>query len=174
MEDGISMNTSPGAESVDSAAPVARVLVVEDDSNIRQVLSVYLKYAGLDVATASDGREAMQLITAYRPHLVLLDLMMQPVNGWEVLHWIRAQQFSPPLPVLVLTALYQLSKQVQGFEEGAVEYLTKPTSPRLVVERILTILGLNEEQRAMLQRKRIDEQRSIMERVEAPGDEFVY
>lgn len=168
------MSTHLKAEAANSAAPAARILVVEDDVDIRQVLSAYLKFAGFDVATAADGREAIQRITTYQPHLVVLDLMMQPVDGWEVLHWIRAQQFSPPLPVLVLTALYRLREQVQGFEEGAIEYVTKPTSPGLIVERIHTLLGLNDEQRAMLQRKRIEEQRSILERVEARHDEFVY
>ena len=157
---------------VNFVATPARILVVEDDVDIRQVLCVYLKHSGFDVYGAADGQEAISLIPEYRPHLVVLDLMMRPVDGWEVLHWLRAQQLAPPLPVLVLTALYQLAEQIHGFEEGAIEYVTKPTQPAMIVERIRTILGLSEEQRALLQRKRIDEQRSMLERVRTQPDEF--
>jgi DNA-binding response OmpR family regulator len=68
-----------------------------------------------------------------------------------------------------------LKEQVHGFEKGAIEYMTKPTQPRAIVERIRTILNLTTEQRTMLQRKRIDEQRTTLERVSAPQpDEFLY
>lgn len=155
-------------------APLARVLVVEDDFDIRQILCVYLRYSGFEVCTASDGLEAIRLIPEFSPNILVLDIMMQPVNGWEVLHWLRARRLNPPLPVLVLTALYQPEEQVQGFEEGAIEYLSKPTQPDVIVERIRTILGLSMEQRMMLRRKRIDEQRKTLERIAAQPDEFVY
>ncbi len=155
----------------EKTAPV-RILVVEDDADIRQILCVYLKYSGFEVFSASDGSEAIMLIEQSAPHLLVLDLMMRPVDGWEVLHWLRAQRLSPPLPVLVLTALYRLDEQVHGFEEGAIDYITKPTQPGKIVERIRAILGLNNEQRTMLQRKRIDEQKTMLERVQSQPDEF--
>jgi DNA-binding response OmpR family regulator len=155
-------------------ASLGRILVVEDDVDIRQVLCLYLKYSGFDVREAVDGQEAMRLIPEYCPDLLVLDLMMKPVDGWAVLHWLRARRMNPPLPVLVLTALYQPAQQLQGFEEGAIEYLTKPTQTGLIVERIRTILGLSEEQRIMLQHKRMDEQRNTLERITAQPDEFVY
>ena len=113
--------------------PRSRILLVEDDADIRQVLCLYLKYSGFDVREAADGQQAIDLIPAYSPDLIVLDIMMQPVDGWEVLHWLRAQRMKPPLPVLLLTALYQPAEQMQGFEEGAIEYLTKPTQPALIV-----------------------------------------
>ncbi len=155
-------------------APLARVLVVEDDFDIRQILCVYLRYSDFEVCTASDGLEAIRLIPEFSPDILVLDIMMQPVDGWEVLHWLRARRLNPPLPVLVLTALYQPEAQVQGFEEGAIEYLSKPTQPGVIVERIRTILGLSMEQRMMLRSKRIDEQRKTLERIAAQPDEFVY
>jgi DNA-binding response OmpR family regulator len=101
--------------------------------------------------------------------------MMRPVDGWEVLDWLRAQTFTPPLPVLILTALTQLSEQVHGLEAGAVEYMTKPTQPSKLVERIHTILSLSVEQRAMLRHKRIDERRNVLSRISAPQpDEFMF
>jgi len=159
---------------VNYVVTTTRILVVEDDVDIRHVLCVYLKHSGFDVCGAADGLEAIGLIPQYRPHLIILDLKMRPVDGWEVLHWLRAQHLTPPLPVLVLTALYHLTEQIHGFEEGAIEYLTKPTPPAIIVERIHTILGLSAEQRALLQRKRIDEQRSVLERVCIQADDFTW
>jgi DNA-binding response OmpR family regulator len=157
-----------------------RILVVEDDFDIKQILGVYLKHAGFDVLSASDGSEAIQVIPEFCPDLIVLDLMMEPVDGWAVLEWLHSTppESQPPPPssvlVLVLTALNNLKEQVHGFEKGAIEYMTKPTQPRIIVERIRTILALSAEQRAMLHRKRIDEQRETLERVSAPqADEFV-
>lgn len=154
-------------------APSARILLVEDDFDIRQVLHLYLKYYGFEVREAADGQEAIDLIPVYHPDLIILDIVMQPVDGWEVLHWLRARRMNPPLPVLLLTALYQPEQQLQGFEEGAIEYLTKPTQPDIIVERIRTLLNLSTEQRLMLQRKRMDEQRSTLERITALPDKFM-
>ncbi len=151
----------------------ARILLVEDDFDIRQVLHLYLKYYGFEMREAADGQEAIDLIPVYRPDLIVLDIMMQPVDGWEVLHWLRAQRMNPPLPVLVLTALHQPEEQLQSFEEGAIEYLTKPVQPDIIVERIRTLLKLSTEQRLMLRRKRIDEQRNTIERITAFPDKFM-
>ncbi|HEV2581252.1 MAG TPA: response regulator [Ktedonobacteraceae bacterium] len=161
------------ARSTTTSLSPNRILVVEDDFDIRQVLSVYLKHSGFNVSSASDGQEAIALIVSFKPELVVLDLMMRPVNGWEVLQWLRAQRMTPPLPVLVLTALSRLDLQVQGYEEGAIDYIIKPTQPGVIVDRIHALLRLSAEQRTLVQRKRIDEQRSMLERVQAQPDEFV-
>jgi DNA-binding response OmpR family regulator len=153
---------------------VARIMVVEDDFDIQQILCVYLKHAGFDVVAAPDGNEAIRIIPKFCPDLIVLDLMMQPVDGWAVLEWLHSSP-SSTVPVLVLTALNHLQEQVHGFEKGAIEYMTKPTQPRAIVERIRTLLSLSVEQRSMLQRKRIDEQRKTLELVSAPQqDEFMY
>lgn len=151
-----------------------RILVVEDDADIQHVLCVYLKHSGFEVRGASDGQEAIAAIPEFNPHLVVLDLMMRPVDGWEVLHWLRARRQVAP-PVLVLTALTQLEDQVHGFEAGAVEYLTKPTQPRVIVERIRKILALSNEQRALLQHQHQEQQRKTLDLISAPQpDEFIY
>ena len=153
----------------------SKILVVEDDAAILQVLCAFLKFAGFEVLGISNGEEAIHVIPEFCPHLIVLDLMMQPVNGFEVLDWLRVNRKTPPLPVLVLTALTQLTEQVHGFEEGAVEYMTKPAQPSALVERIRSILSLSVEERTLLRHKRIDEQRRVVERVYAPQpDEFVY
>ena len=153
----------------------AKILVVEDEADIQQVLCVFLQYAGFEVLGVSNGQEAILHIPVFKPQLVVLDLLMQPVDGYEVLEWLRENCLTPPLPVIVLTALTHVTEKVQGFEEGAIEYLTKPTQPSVLVERIRTILSLSVEQRMLLRRKRMDEQRRVVERLYAPQpDEFVY
>jgi len=153
----------------------SKILVVEDDAAILQVLCVFLEFAEFEVLGISNGEEAIHVIPEFCPHLIVLDLMMQPVSGFEVLDWLRANRKTPPLPVLVLTALTQLTEQVHGFEEGAVEYMTKPAQPSALVERIRSILSLSVEERILLRYKRLNEQRRVVERVYAPQpDEFVY
>jgi DNA-binding response OmpR family regulator len=155
-------------------ASTTRILVVEDDADIQHVLCVYLKHSGFEVRGASDGQEAIAAIPGFCPHLIVLDLMMRPVDGWEVLHWLRSRRQVAP-PVLVLTALTQLEDQVHGFEAGAVEYLTKPTQPRVIVERIRKILALSNEQRALLQHQLQEQQRKTLDLISAPQpDEFIY
>lgn len=160
---------------MDDVVQKNRILVVEDEIAIRQVLCFFLQHQNFDVITASNGLEAIQVIPEFRPELIILDLVMQPGSGWDVLHWLRAKRLTPSIPVLVISALVHLSEQMHGFEEGAIEYLTKPTQPSIIVERVRALLALNVEQRAMLQHKRMDEQRKTLDRLAAAQpDEFVY
>jgi DNA-binding response OmpR family regulator len=160
---------------MDNAEHKTRILVVEDETDIQLVLCVYLRFAGFEVHGVSNGQEAIRSISEFDPHLIVLDLMMQPVSGWDVLDWLRVNRITPPLPVIVLTALTHINEQVHGFEEGAIEYMTKPTQPSLLVERIHSILSLNDEQRLLLRRRRMEEQRKVVERLYAPQpDEFSY
>ncbi|BCL83000.1 response regulator [Ktedonobacteria bacterium brp13] len=157
------------------AAQKRRILVVEDELAIQQVLCFFLKHHNFEVLAASNGQEAMRVIPLFRPHLIILDLMMQPGTGWDVLHWLRDQHLTPRIPVLIVSALVHLSEQMQGFEEGAIEYITKPTQPSVIVERVRALLSLDVEQRAMLQHKRMDEQRKTLDRLSAvEPDEFTY
>jgi DNA-binding response OmpR family regulator len=152
-----------------------KILVVEDEADIQQVLCFFFKQAGFDVLGISGGEEAIHRIPDYDPDLIVLDLMMYPVSGWDVLHWLRDNRYTPPLPVLILTAKVNLAEQIHGFEEGAVEYLTKPTQPHIIVERVRALLALSTEQRIMLQAIRMDENRKKLERVRAPQpDEFIF
>lgn len=151
-----------------------RILVVEDDASIQHVLCVYLRHSGFDARGVSDGQQAIAAIPEFCPQLIVLDLMMRPVDGWEVLHWLRTRRQATP-PVLVLTALTRLEDQVHGFEAGAVEYLTKPTQPRIIVEHIRKILDLSGEQRTLLQRERQEQERKTLDLISAPQpDEFIY
>lgn len=157
------------------ASKIYKILVVEDEVDIQHVLCFFLQQAGFETLGVYGGQEAIDSIPHYHPDLIILDLMMYPVSGWDVLHWLRSNHLIPALPIIVITALVHLKEQLQGFEEGAVEYLTKPTQPSIIVERVRTLLALSLEQRQMLQHKRIDEQRHTLERISAAQpEEFVW
>ena len=153
---------------------VYKILVVEDEADIRQVLCFFLRHSGYDVLDVASGEGAIEVIPEYQPHLLILDLMMPGTSGWDVLHWLHEIHQRPMLPVIILTALVHFSDQIRGFEEGAVEYITKPTQPMKVVERVQLLLSLTTEERLLRQRKRIDDQKKMLERLlAAKEDEFV-
>jgi DNA-binding response OmpR family regulator len=175
VKDMIGANEALSFASTSKENRPTKILVIEDDTDIRQVICVFLQLSGFEVREAMDGRQAIDIIPEFCPDLIVLDLMMRPVDGWEVLYWLRDNRRTPALPVLVLTARTQLAEQIHGFEAGAVEYMTKPTQPSKLVGRIHSILSLSVEQRAMQQRKRIDERRSQLQRISAPqSDEFLF
>ena len=153
-----------------------KILVVEDEVAIQQVLCFFLRHHGFEVLGVSGGLEAIDVIPTFNPQLILLDLVMRPISGWDVLKWLRANHLLPGLPVLVVSALVHLREQMQGFEEGAIEYITKPTQPSIIVERVRAILDLTHEQRGMLYHKRRDEQRKLIEHVYAslPDQEYPF
>jgi DNA-binding response OmpR family regulator len=160
---------------MDDTSQKKRILIVEDEMSIQQILCFFLRHRGFEVLAVSNGQEAMRVIPEFQPHLIILDLVMHPGTGWDVLHWLRVQLFTPSIPVLVVSALVHLKEQMQGFEEGAIEYITKPTQPSVIVERVGALLSLDTEQRALLQHKHMDEQRKTLKRLTAEQpDEFVY
>jgi DNA-binding response OmpR family regulator len=119
----------------------ARILVVEDDLTVAEVVVDYLRDAGLEPRHAMDGRTALELATTWRPDLVVLDLMLPGIGGLEVCRSLRAgQDPQVPLPVIMLTALGEESDRVRGLESGADDYVTKPFSPRELTLRVQAVL----------------------------------
>ncbi|WFE66502.1 response regulator transcription factor [Micromonospora sp. WMMD714] len=115
-----------------------RVLVVDDDPTVSDVVRRYLEQDGCEVRLAADGAAGLAAIAARRPDLVVLDLMMPGINGLDVCRRIRRQL--PDLPVIMLTALGEEADRVLGLEVGADDYMTKPFSPRELVLRIRSVL----------------------------------
>jgi two-component system, OmpR family, response regulator MtrA len=113
------------------------VLVVDDDPKIVDLLRMYLVRAGFDVATAGDGRAALDLIRERRPRLVVLDLMLPEVDGMAV---VREARRESDVPILMLTARGALADRIRGLGEGADDYLAKPFAPSEVVARVQAIL----------------------------------
>jgi DNA-binding response OmpR family regulator len=123
-----------------------RVLVVDDEPMVRDVLARYLEQEGFDVSIAGDGEEALNAFRSDHPDLVLLDLMLPRVDGLEVFRRMRA---SSTTPVIMLTARGEETDRVVGLELGADDYVTKPFSPREVVARVRAVLRRTGEQAAV-------------------------
>ena len=116
----------------------ATVLVVDDDTTVRQVLEELLRSAGFTVATADTGARLPDLVRQQQPHVVLLDQLMQPVSGLEALQALRAS--GQDVPVIMLTALGGDDLVQTALETGADDYVTKPFSNAVLVARIRAAL----------------------------------
>jgi two-component system response regulator ResD len=119
----------------------ARILVVEDDLTVAEIVMDYLRHAGLEPRHALDGQTALEIAAAWPPDLVVLDLMLPGVSGLEVCRRLRGtRDAGVPLPVIMLTALGEESDRVLGLESGADDYVTKPFSPRELTLRVQAVL----------------------------------
>jgi two-component system OmpR family response regulator len=118
----------------------ARILVVDDEQGITDLLSMALRYEGMEVEVARSGREALESVTAYRPHLLVLDVMMPDLDGFEVLRRLSGERSASRLPVLFLTARDSLDDKLRGFTLGGDDYMTKPFSVEELIVRVRAIL----------------------------------
>ena len=122
------------------------VLVVEDDAPLRRMTGIFLRAAGYRVRAAEDGPSGLVLARDERPDLVLLDLMMPGLDGWEVLRRIKGDARTAAIPVLVLTASVDLPLTEQALRLGATRFLTKPIDSRVLVEIVDEVLSQTEGQ----------------------------
>jgi two-component system OmpR family response regulator len=127
---------SPGPIAVDGVAAGGRVrvLVVDDEESITDVISVLLRHLDFDVETAATGREALDRAAAHRPDLIVLDVMLPDIDGFEVCRRMRSGGLD--VPVIFLTALDKVTDKVTGLELGGDDYLTKPFSLDELVARV--------------------------------------
>ena len=116
---------------------IAKVLIVDDDENISEVIKMYLENSGYDTKVSHNGREAQEFFVQYKPDLVLLDIMLPSVDGIDVLKWIRKQSETP---VIMLTAKGETFDKVLGLELGADDYIVKPFEPKEMVARVKAVL----------------------------------
>ena len=135
-----------------------RILVVDDDRNLRKIITTNLELAGYDVTAASSGVEAMQLLEDLQPDLVLLDVMMPSMDGYETTRRIRKHPTNSHVPIILLTAKGEVEDKVQGFDAGADDYITKPFGPQEMLARV----------RAKIRRVTVDSSLSPLTRL--PGN----
>ena len=122
-----------------------KVLIVEDDNNIAELLHLYMEKEGFETQVARDGGKGVELFRSFQPDLVLLDIMLPVMDGWSVLKKIRE---SGKTPVIMLTAKGELEDRVTGLESGADDYIVKPFEMKEVLARIHAVLrraGAEEE-----------------------------
>ena len=120
---------------------MAKILIAEDDSDLRLLVSLKLESSGHEVVSVEDGSTAAQRCRTMRPDLVILDLMMPGMSGLEVCRFIRADPELTGTPVILLTARAQAADIEAGKAAGVDEYLTKPFSPRELAVRVSSLLG---------------------------------
>ena len=118
----------------------ARILIVEDEPAIRDLISVNLRHAGFEPIEAADANQARRHIDAALPDLILLDWMLPDISGVELARRLRADDRTRGLAILMLTARAEESDTLQGFEAGVDDYLSKPFSPRELIARIKALL----------------------------------
>src|SRR5712691_4078579 len=119
------------------AISVMKILIIEDEANIAQIIKLYLEQANFTTLVASDGAAGLEMHAREHPDLVILDLMLPALDGMEVCRRIRAWANTP---ILMLTARQSEDDRIAGLELGADDYLVKPFSPREVVSRVKAIL----------------------------------
>ena len=117
-----------------------KVLIVEDETNIAELLHLYLEKEGFETAVAGDGGKAVELFRSFHPELVLLDIMLPVMDGWSVLKKIRE---SDKTPVIMLTARDTVVDKVSGLDSGADDYITKPFRPLVLGAKVKALIRRN-------------------------------
>jgi len=129
-----------------------RILIVDDEQEIRQFLDIVLREKGFDVLTAGGGAEALGLARSALPDLVLLDIMMPEMDGWTVLERLKAEEPTARVPVAMLSARAETADRLRAVRVGAADYITKPFSLRDLLARIQALLERAEAGRGALAR----------------------
>jgi len=119
----------------------ARILVVDDDPEIVNLFAYALRRAGYQVEGVLDGRAALERARQAPPDLILLDVMMPGIDGYEVARQLRAEAATAAIPIVMLTARALIADQVEGLQAGANSYLVKPVTPSVLVNRVKEILA---------------------------------
>lgn len=124
---------------------MGKVLIVDDDQNICELLRLYIEKEGFDTKIANDGKAALEAFESYNPDLIMLDIMLPELDGWQVCREIRKKS---QCPIIMLTAKSEVFDKVLGLELGADDYVVKPFEAKEIVARIKAVLrrsGTNDE-----------------------------
>ena len=140
------------------ASAAGRVLVVDDEDDIRELCRVNLEFEGFQVVDASNGAAALRQAHAEHPDVIFLDLMMPEMDGWEVLRRLKEDDDTAGIPVVLLTARTGEDDQMRGWQEGILEYVSKPFNPLSLVEWAKRAMEPRDPEEESERRRRILEQ----------------
>lgn len=112
------------------------ILVIDDDRNLRKIIQTNLELAGYEVTTAANGAEALEILDTMQPDLVLVDVMMPAMDGYELTRRIRAHPSNTRVPIIMLTAKGEVEDKLAGFDAGVDDYMTKPFGPQELLARV--------------------------------------
>ena len=124
---------------------MAKILVVDDEEHIVMILKDSLEFSGFQVVTAADGLEALQVFEKEQPELVVLDIGMPKLDGWEVCRRLKSDPKTRDVPIIILTAYAQTSDQRRGLQLGADRFVTKPCDLTYLVEEMNMLLSLRKK-----------------------------
>jgi DNA-binding response OmpR family regulator len=147
---------------VESVA-AGKVLVVDDEAEIRELCRVNLEFEDFEVIEASDGPQALQLVRSERPDLVFLDIMMPGMDGWEVLQRLKEDDATAGIPVILLTAKSGEDDQMRGWQEGILEYVSKPFNPLSLAEWASRAMQPHDAGEEAERRRRVLEQLRLLQ-----------
>ena len=116
------------------------ILVIDDDVNISKIISLYLEKEGFKAIVAHDGQEGLRKFAEEKPELLILDIMMPVMDGWDTLKEIRKQS---KVPVIMLSAKGETFDKVLGLELGADDYIVKPFEPKEMIARVKAVIRLS-------------------------------
>jgi DNA-binding response OmpR family regulator len=146
-----------------------KVLVVDDEPEIRDLCRVNLEFAGHTVVEAGTGREALEQVASEKPDFIFLDLMMPDADGWDVLRTIRANEDTAELPVVLLTARASAADQIRGWEEGIFDYIVKPFNPLALADWVDQAFEEDDDSFAERRRQQHLEQLRFLQNLERPS-----
>lgn len=126
---------------------MGHILVVDDDPMVTRLVRINLELEGFQVMEAWDGSTALQMLEESRPELLVLDIMMPQMDGWQVLEKVRAQDDFKQLPVVILTAKVQDEDVLKGWRMGADGYIVKPFNPVALAETLRSVISTTPEER---------------------------
>src|SRR5512147_784246 len=127
----------------------SRILVVDDTPANIQALAGTLKERGYQISVATNGKQALEIVERVHPDLILLDVMMPEMDGFETCRRLKASEGTRGIPVIFLTAKTEVEDIVKGFEVGAVDYVAKPFNPHELLARVSTHLTMDELRRKL-------------------------
>jgi DNA-binding response OmpR family regulator len=140
-----------------------RVLVVDDEDDIRELCRVNLEFEGFAVDDAANGPQALEQASRTRPDVIFLDLMMPEMDGWEVLRRLKEDDSTADIPVVLLTARTGEEDQMRGWQEGILEYVSKPFNPLSLVEWAKRAMEPRDPSDEAERRRRILEQLALIQ-----------
>jgi CheY-like chemotaxis protein len=144
--------------------PMTRVLVIDDEAPIRLLCRVNLEAEGMEVLEAGDGPTGLETAKAYRPDVILLDVMMPGLDGWRVAEHLLDDPTTRDIPFIFLTARAEFRDRARGLDIGGVDYVTKPFNPVELAPLVRDLLQrLERGERDELRREKLSELRRLME-----------
>ena len=157
-------HANAGMDGAARSQPMTRVLVIDDEAPIRLLCRVNLEAEGMEVLEAADGPTGLDVAREQRPDVVLLDVMMPGLDGWQVAQRLLEDEETSEIPIIFLTARAEFSDRARGLDIGGVDYVTKPFNPIDLAPLVRDLLArIDRGERDELRHEKLGELRALME-----------